>query len=62
MIYGFKLVALESTLNYINQQKTFYVWQDCENATEGNWPTYALEDLIESAGIALYYRSIDTIP
>ena len=43
-------------------EKAQQALQDCENTTEGNWPTYALEDLIESAGIALYYRSIDTIP
>lgn len=34
--------------------------QKCEEITEGNWPTYALEDLIEAAGMALYYRSIDS--
>ncbi len=34
--------------------------QVCEQITEGNWPTYALEDLIEASGMALYYRSIDT--
>jgi hypothetical protein len=34
--------------------------QVCEQITEGNWPAYALEDLIEASGMALYYRSIDT--
>jgi len=48
----------------INEQALLKKGQEalevCEQITEGNWPTYALEDLIEAAGMALYYRSIDT--
>lgn len=50
----------------VNEQELLNKAQEalkkCEQITEGNWPTYALEDLIESAGMTLYYRSIDTMP